>query len=56
MPNISVKNSNNEDITVAKVANYQISYAVNATNESNYSSANYQSFLPNATMIKIINT
>ncbi|MDR0859426.1 MAG: hypothetical protein LBO09_00095 [Candidatus Peribacteria bacterium] len=44
------------DVTATKATNYLLTYSADATNASNYQTATYTTNIPNATMIKIINT
>jgi hypothetical protein len=54
-PTITVYDQNENDITAAKVGNYEISYTTNATNASNYSGATYTTNYNGATMIRMKN-
>jgi hypothetical protein len=51
-----VTDKDGQDITSTAGANYQIIYSADASNQSNYQSATYQSTASNATMIKLVNT
>jgi hypothetical protein len=55
-PTLKVVDKDDNDITSTVASNYVISYATGATNESNYSGANYgNTYEEGTSMIKIAN-
>jgi hypothetical protein len=55
VPTVQVTDKAGTDVTASKKANYQIYYATNATNSSNYTGATYTSSYSGATMIQLTN-